>query len=183
MCYFSNALNVKQMEETSKMFREIAKVLNAAPSHVIGRGISGVLALPHIAKELKCQIAVSRKKEDSSHGGSDTIEYMGEMKSLIIVDDFVETGSTILSILDQKIKREMRDRLPKIKIQACFYYDGGQIWSDSFKVTDLEYVPAIGVNLDNRRVIVRNVTNMQAMKIEKIAQSHNCQFENMNPEE
>lgn len=65
----------------------------------VGRGLSGALVVPHVARACGKQWAIVRKNDDGSHSSS-TIE--GDIgNKWLFVDDLVCTGSTFKSTFDE----------------------------------------------------------------------------------
>jgi hypoxanthine phosphoribosyltransferase len=166
MSYFSNALNHKHMARTSNIAKQICDILGMKPSHIVGRGISGVLALPPLAAAFDCEMAISRKETDSCHSSPDRIEYNWEGKpvsKVIIVDDFVETGNTILKILKHL------ERFDRCEVLGLICYDGWEMYSDAFNQTELKDKPFVGVNVPDNSIRVRNVTDEEFNRIKILA--------------
>jgi orotate phosphoribosyltransferase len=63
----------------------------------IGRGISGMVMAAHCAREFNKELVIVRKNEE--HHGS-PIEGFTDFKKGIIIDDFMSSGNTIVSILN-----------------------------------------------------------------------------------
>lgn len=79
-------------------------------------GSSGIMIAPYIASLLNKKIILVRKEK--SHSFS-LVEYVGTPKKYIIIDDFIESGKTIINIIES-IKED--DYLQYSKPVGIFLY-------------------------------------------------------------
>lgn len=161
MCYFSVALKPKEIKDRAKSAKKILDNNKIFPKYVLGRGISGVLALPIFSEVLKCSIAISRKSNDSSHAGNDKIEavdtdhFRSSIESVVIVDDFISSGETLMRI------KEHMDRIsfgvkPLAIVLYC-PYDSSSLEGDKLKKSTWNDVPIIGVcEYNNKTIYLKN---------------------------
>jgi hypothetical protein len=64
---------------------------------LVGRGLSGALVIPTVARTLGIPFAIMRKNDESSHGSPGGIE--GTITdNWVFFDDFVETGKTFQEV-------------------------------------------------------------------------------------
>jgi hypoxanthine phosphoribosyltransferase len=156
MCYFESALKPKEMKKRAKIAKKFLDNFGIDPLYVLGRGVSGILALPVFAEVLNAKIAVSRKQGDSSHAGQDRIECACRMDffgsgSYVVVDDFCETGKTILEMM-----KHMGDgEKPKAII---FYCPAGypSIEGSVLDESDWCDVPRLGIAEDGKFLFTKN---------------------------
>ena len=157
MCYFEHALKPKEMTKRAKIAKKFLDNFGIDPLYVLGRGVSGILALPVFAEVLNAKIAISRKKGDSSHAGQDRIECkcredFFESGSYVVVDDFCETGNTILEMM----KHVGYGEKPKAIIfySPAFY---NSIVGSMLDVSDWKYVPRLGISEDGKVLFTKNL--------------------------
>ena len=67
---------------------------------IVFRGMSGALVAPIVAQKLVKPITLCRKSSDDAHAGGNRIEGMTNFETYIIIDDVIETGKTIRSIIE-----------------------------------------------------------------------------------
>lgn len=82
------ALTVKKLRPHAKKFDSIAF-----------RGMSGSLVAPAVAAKLRKHLIMVRKN-DQNHSGA-TVEGYGLSKAYIIIDDFVDSGATVATIIKE----------------------------------------------------------------------------------
>ena len=157
MCYFAHALKPKELRKRAKITKKFLDNFQITPKYVLGRGVSGILALPVFAEVLDAKIAVSRKKGDSSHAGQDCIEagnrldFFGE-GSYVVIDDFCETGSTLM-----EVKRHMGGNA---KPKALIFYTPSaycSIEGSQLDTSDWKDVPRIGIAEDGKVLFTKNL--------------------------
>jgi len=174
MSYFDVALKPAKLAKIAKLSSQISDLLGIKNHFVIGRGVSGVLALPHYAKAFKCEMAISRKNCDSSHSGKNKIEFAhGKSDNFLdskvcIVDDFTETGSTLLAI------KNHIDRYGGVTSIVFLYYP--DYWCNIIGGTEefdkaFRGVPIIGINMDDKKIFTENLKPDQKNKVIEFATS------------
>lgn len=89
------------VRKTVKMIREALEAGTIQNfSHIACRGVSGVAIAAPIALRLKKGLIVVRKPEDDCHGSFKVEGVPDEQFSYLIVDDLIETGTTIVKIVE-----------------------------------------------------------------------------------
>jgi len=82
---------------------------------MVGRGLSGALVVPLLARAMSKHFAIVRKPNDGSHSGSSVEGRLGER--WVFVDDLICSGTTFKQTLDQ-IKRVK----PRIEFSGMYMY-------------------------------------------------------------
>lgn len=104
MCYFSESLIPKQREETIIESLAILSIHQSEFDAIAFRGVSGAVIAPILAWELDKVLIPVRKfwDEEDSHAYA-TVEgdgwlYADRAPRVVIVDDFISSGTTINTI-------------------------------------------------------------------------------------
>ena len=102
--YLSSALTPDKFRRIlNKLARNIRNA-NITFDSIAFRGMSGTLVAPTIAFRLKKNPVLIRKECDGSHSGR-SIEANSEVVDYIIIDDLIESGTTIKRIVEAMDER------------------------------------------------------------------------------
>lgn len=81
-----------ELDDTLRDFRRTLEEADVQVDTVVGRGLSGAMIVPVLARYLGCDFLVVRKRGDGTHAGSRMEGALGERWAF--VDDFYSTGET-----------------------------------------------------------------------------------------
>lgn len=100
---------------------------------IVCRGVSGLLVSSILANRFNLKLLVARKMGESSHDATDIAVGDYSIRKFIIVDDFVESGETILECLKcvERTKKSWtfesihgsREDIPEMEYVGCFLYN------------------------------------------------------------
>lgn len=109
----------------------IVKALKKYPKNVglAFTGLSGTIVGTFAADRTGRQFAIVRKPGEESHG--DTIEGY-TLNKYVIIDDFIETGSTILRIMRQLEKYKLIDQRTPECVGILLYTKSGDVSLEHF---------------------------------------------------
>ena len=93
--------NLKEAKKNAAKFAKIIKKynFNDKPVVLFARGSSGIIIATYICNKLACDMRVVRKAK--SHGNPNSEIRVHSSNFNVIVDDFISTGNTIVSIIDE----------------------------------------------------------------------------------
>jgi adenine/guanine phosphoribosyltransferase-like PRPP-binding protein len=108
-------LNHERRTEAINKSVSVLKSSGLSFDSIVCCGLSGSLVGPEVARKLKKNLILVRKKEPS-HGS--TIEYDWEVKvkKYVILDDLVESGKTV------KYLQKVMKQFPESSCQGVFFY-------------------------------------------------------------
>jgi adenine/guanine phosphoribosyltransferase-like PRPP-binding protein len=92
---------------------------------IVGTGVSGLLPLVSVAKELGVDWLAVRKENDESHTGTPAEGILGN--KWILLDDFVETGKTLVRVQDT-IDMRARELDFDTKFVGVFQYHSTELF-------------------------------------------------------
>ena len=85
---------------------------------IVCRGVSGLMMAPILGHLLNKPITIIRKEGEGAHSSRD-VEGETRVKSYVIVDDFISTGSTIETII-VAMQKHLDYQLPNLEsVKAC----------------------------------------------------------------
>jgi phosphoribosylpyrophosphate synthetase len=98
--------------------------LTTLEPNIIMRGVSGLVVGSVVAAKLRCPMAVVRKKtidEDASHSceAVEGAHHLNDDGPVVIVDDFVSSGRTLVTMLTALADYGVPD--PDQKVYLCLY--------------------------------------------------------------
>lgn len=133
--YIRPAYDIKKRRAILKMLRAMIKKSGIEFDTVVCRGISGCLIVPTLADSLRKPFLLVRKKGDGNHSGF-LFEGHAGVQKFIIVDDLIDTGSTIRAILSAMKDGNSKDTgMPHAQCVGIYLYNSS-CPRDSFE-TDL----------------------------------------------
>jgi len=97
--YLDSIFDRKKSRLTIKGMVQLIKLSEVKFDTIVFRGMSGALIAPIIAHQLRKRITLCRKDSDDSHSGHGFAEGYKEIKRYVIIDDFINEGHTVRSIL------------------------------------------------------------------------------------
>jgi orotate phosphoribosyltransferase-like protein len=116
--YLRETFDAKKVRIIVRAMTKMVKDSNVEFDTVVFRGMSGALIAPILAYRLKKYVAVCRKESDGSHSGhSGKLEGNVDIKNFIIIDDFIDMGTTVEIIL-----KTVKDCSPSSKCVGIFLY-------------------------------------------------------------
>ena len=116
--YLRETFDAKKVRVIVRAMTKMIKESGVEFDTVVFRGMSGALIAPILAYKLKKYVAVCRKESDGSHSGhSGRIEGNVDIKNFIIIDDFIDSGTTVEIIL-----KTVKDCSPSSKCAGIFLY-------------------------------------------------------------
>ena len=101
MHYKNGGLHGRDAVTFAKLIIDRLKEAEVKRPAIIMRGVSGMIVGAVVAAKLKAPMAVIRKDNEDSHSyeAVEGISRVDDSDPLVIVDDFVSSGDTILSML------------------------------------------------------------------------------------
>lgn len=97
--YISNTFSTGTLKKTIKRVKQVLLPLVNTFDTIAFRGMSGALVAPSIAAKLEKDVILVRK-QGASHS-SRICEGRVNAKRYVIIDDFVEYGTTVLNIISE----------------------------------------------------------------------------------
>jgi hypoxanthine phosphoribosyltransferase len=170
MSYFDIALKPNKLVEIANMTKVLLAAIDVKPAEIVGRGMSGAVAMPIFGMALDASLIIARKESDDSHGGRGMVRPHGmvacDFNNYIVVDDFVDTGATL-----RKIEGSIKNYCDALGVTyhapkaTVFYCPSAQP-----AVMALDNCPAIGVNSTMKEVYVKNVSEQQIEKLNQVTE-------------
>lgn len=154
MSYFDVALEPKKLRSIAKDAKKVFDAIGIKVENVVGRGTSGIIALPIFAEVFGAAINIVRKHDTSSHSPNiiESIHYK-PLQNWVIIDDFVSSGNTVKKIAEAVDSFHKDNRA----LEGCdsnepvgmIFYDGNCFCYES-------EIPNLGF-MSNGKIISRNI--------------------------
>jgi len=117
--YLCAALDKRTLPNIIKNAIEFSR--NIEFDSIAVRGMSGSIVASAIAFELEKNIIIIRKDKDNTHSDA-TVEYSFYPRKYIIVDDFISSGKTIKTIIEEMEEDALKCHYDNPKCIGVFLY-------------------------------------------------------------
>jgi orotate phosphoribosyltransferase len=115
--YLHETFDAKKVQILIRAMVKMVKESGVDFDTIVFRGMSGALIAPILAYRLKKCVTVCRKSDGTHSGHGGTLEGNADIKNFIIVDDFIDCGTTVETIL-----KTVKDCQPSAKCVGIFLY-------------------------------------------------------------
>lgn len=113
----------------SKVVRKVRESLRAVPFDAfVCRGVSGLTMGSILAHSMRKDLVVIRKSEDDSHSDYE-IEYGGDGRRLVILDDLISSGDTLEAVVG-RLRNFSRKHEIELDLQAIVFYNYFKYWDE-----------------------------------------------------
>jgi adenine/guanine phosphoribosyltransferase-like PRPP-binding protein len=137
--YSSEYLTGRRIKRIVNRASTILKKQKVRFDTIAVRGHSGMLIGPPLAMEMNKSLMMVRKPKDSSHSSS-KVEGWGSRQKILIVDDFISSGSTMHSIYE-----EVHRYCDTPKVVGILTYSGDKF--EAFTMKDGTVLPVYSIPL------------------------------------
>lgn len=103
MVYFDRVFETPANQMADEMEEIIPEEIFQSLQSVVGTGLSGSLFAAKVHSLIDKQMIIVRKDDDKSNHSGSKIEYTGMPGKWILVDDFIDSGATVVRVL-KKVK-------------------------------------------------------------------------------
>jgi orotate phosphoribosyltransferase-like protein len=115
--YLHETFDAKKVQLVIRAMVKMVKESGVELDTIVFRGMSGALIAPILAYRLKKCVTVCRKSDGTHSGHGGMLEGNVDIKNFIIVDDFIDMGTTVETIL-----KTVKDCQPSAKCLGIFLY-------------------------------------------------------------
>ena len=126
MHYKNGGLHGRDAVTFAKLIIDRLKEAEVKRPNIIMRGVSGLVVGAVVAAKLKVPMGVIRKDDEDSHSyeSIEGFDKLDSARDLVIVDDFVSSGSTIVEMLHKLAENGCPN--PRQKIYGVLYDQDGK---------------------------------------------------------